>query len=657
MPKRPAQHVTRSESTRAFISAVPAAWVCHERTEDYGIDVDVEIFDGEATGLNFATQVKGEASLRGKPKVRVKRSTWNYWRSQAVPVLVVLWDRRSGDMYWEWSYRFDPEDAHSDTRKLTLHFPSSQKWDSATPAALTSAVEAYRAWSSPLAHLPLSVVTRGSHGVGGVKAGSLLAALRRRLNGFGNVVEVRSEPRGPLYFEVDLRSDDTVVTIAGGGRLHLHHDQIQDADLDLIELERFTDQVAADLVLGLSYHLANVGLTAESAELAASATSDATIVLHPTSGASLIALLGSGGRVADALDLLQRIVIEGRPEGVWFAFEALQDVGHTSPEVRDAVVHRLIDWAYMHIAAGDPRHQAAQYVYNASTFLRQADPQRASELLLQAASLDESYRERSYWWRELGGTRFLEGMFEEAVKCYETALEMGDALAGPTLADALMRSGQYRQALTRWTESGTSTHPEWRLSHRALRYLVQRTGIEVQARDSDAAQALVNNGQFEEALRADLLHGEALYRLARETLRQPEDAPGVDLAIATAALEPRAAIAWVLAMGVTAVHDPDLYTDVAHEARRYCGDEIVAMLLESVPDDAETSEEHLELASRIFDEVPQEEWMLPVVRLTSAGSPDYLIADRNTGEILDRTGQPVRFGGDVVPENETDHDW
>jgi hypothetical protein len=234
---------------------------------------------------------------------------------------------------------------------------------------------------------------------------------------------------------------------------------------------------------------------------------------------------------------------------------------------------------------------------------------------------------------------------------------MGDPLAGPLLADALMRSGQYRKALNGWTEARTDAHPEWRLSARTLAYLVERTAIEEQARDPDAAQALVDAGQFEEALRADLLHGEALFRLARADSQPLEGDPSVDLAIASAVLQPWVPIAWVHAMRVAAVHDPDVYADVAHEARRYCGTEITAMILESVPDDAEDREEILDMANRIFDDVPDDERLLPVVRLTTPGSSEYLIADRNLGQILDRSGQPIRFSDNDDDEIEPDRDW
>ena len=95
MPKRPRSHQIEGASNRAFENALPPAWVPREQRPDSGIDYTVEVFDGDdSTGRIFNAQLKStdESDLeRALGSVRFKRETADYYRSLAVPVLMVLY--------------------------------------------------------------------------------------------------------------------------------------------------------------------------------------------------------------------------------------------------------------------------------------------------------------------------------------------------------------------------------------------------------------------------------------------------------------------------------------------------------------------------------------------------------------------------------------
>src|SRR5690606_37749940 len=107
MPRRPRQHDLETASLRAFMDSLPDEWVAQERDHDYGIDLDVEVFrDGAATGIVFGVQVKSSEDVHGSPAVSIKWTTANYWSAQTNPVLVALWDRATGSLWWHWWHRF-----------------------------------------------------------------------------------------------------------------------------------------------------------------------------------------------------------------------------------------------------------------------------------------------------------------------------------------------------------------------------------------------------------------------------------------------------------------------------------------------------------------------------------------------------------------------
>jgi len=107
LPKRPQEHVIGDQGSRILQGALPAAWVYRdlEGKGDYGIDAEVEIFDGETpTGLSFRVQLRSHGSCPwsgvGEYVQPVEVSTRNYWRLQTSPVVVVVCDVGSGLAYW-----------------------------------------------------------------------------------------------------------------------------------------------------------------------------------------------------------------------------------------------------------------------------------------------------------------------------------------------------------------------------------------------------------------------------------------------------------------------------------------------------------------------------------------------------------------------------
>jgi hypothetical protein len=94
MPRRPENHRKEEASERAFRQEAPDGWLIRRVDNDYGIDLEVELFDGDAaTALTFKVQLKAKRVARGKPLSKsVAMSNLNYWLAHDVPVLVVLYD-------------------------------------------------------------------------------------------------------------------------------------------------------------------------------------------------------------------------------------------------------------------------------------------------------------------------------------------------------------------------------------------------------------------------------------------------------------------------------------------------------------------------------------------------------------------------------------
>jgi hypothetical protein len=153
-----------------------------EPSEDYGIDVEVEVFKGgKATGLTFKVQSKG-TNTPGSLTRQVKRKTINYWRRLDVPVLVVLWDKSLGLRY-RWAHTIGMARPIDDgTKKISIRFDSSDVVDSAFVAGLPEFLEKYRSIKRGDIEPPLTI-SLNVEGDSGVNEGALRAEVQRFLAG------------------------------------------------------------------------------------------------------------------------------------------------------------------------------------------------------------------------------------------------------------------------------------------------------------------------------------------------------------------------------------------------------------------------------------------------------------------------------------------
>ncbi|RUX98437.1 DUF4365 domain-containing protein, partial [Mesorhizobium sp. M7A.F.Ca.CA.004.04.1.1] len=91
MPKRSRSHQLEAESIRRYEQALPSRWVCRRKDEDYGVDLEVEVFDDrdEATGLIFLVQLKATDDPTEALSVAMKMDRLLYLGSLDCPSIVV----------------------------------------------------------------------------------------------------------------------------------------------------------------------------------------------------------------------------------------------------------------------------------------------------------------------------------------------------------------------------------------------------------------------------------------------------------------------------------------------------------------------------------------------------------------------------------------
>lgn len=601
MPQRPRQHELESASVRAFSSMLPPSWTDQPRTDDYGIDRDVEIFEnGSATGLRFGVQLKSVESVKRNPSVRIRLSTLQYWRSQADPVLLLLWDASTGRAWSIWQHQIDTYGLKPGAKAITVKFSEPHLWDDSTHAQWRFEVEAWRARAVSSRHLPLPLVCVGSGSIGPLSAGRIVQAVRRYARAHSRIFAL-GDKSSPLRVTVRIQPETTIVELSGAPSNVIHHENTPDIPSSM--QPRIEGDMAATAMLAVAMQLHRVNLHSEAAHVIASIADDCD-QLHGQALYDAIAILGLAGDYATSEKILDR-ARRVDPRGVFPGVMAL--ALHSDSEGADAAALRMYSrWAEEEEARGHSA-EAAREIYNCALYVGSAPARLA--LLEKSAALDPGYRLRDYWWKDLGGALFLCDRFEESATAYETAVKLGaDPWVSRLRGDALLFAGRYADSLKELDEALVSVEArdaEYRLKARAFGYVSRMQGVEAQARSPQAARSVVFAEDHEKtedplraieaALRLDLLCAPALYYLGHHRLDAGERA--VELLLSAALLDPTFPQLWLIVFHVVGEVEPDWYEDVVRCAKRFAGEQILDYLWER--DEADLAEE----TRRLFDEI------------------------------------------------------
>lgn len=156
MPIRPRPHQLEEISRRRFRESIPPAWVVRDKSDDYGIDVEVEIFENsKATGLIFYVQLKATDDSSKKQKVSIKSSTLVYFRNLDIKTIIARYCSNDDTIFWRWSDHI-PE-TQNEKRSLTLHFRDDDQWDSDSPEQIKDALTHWRRVKNHPVNAPVSI--------------------------------------------------------------------------------------------------------------------------------------------------------------------------------------------------------------------------------------------------------------------------------------------------------------------------------------------------------------------------------------------------------------------------------------------------------------------------------------------------------------------
>jgi hypothetical protein len=130
LPQRPRQHVLEDESRKFVKSVLPPEWIVTDISNDYGVDLDVEIVEQTyVMGVHFSMQLKSTDDVKitkaGFISFSCRTSTLRYFLEKVEHIVFLVYDAKNQVGYWIWIKDY-----------LTNDLAKNKKWKKQTTTTI-----------------------------------------------------------------------------------------------------------------------------------------------------------------------------------------------------------------------------------------------------------------------------------------------------------------------------------------------------------------------------------------------------------------------------------------------------------------------------------------------------------------------------------------
>ncbi len=541
MPSRPRSHQIEAESKRQFASILPSRWVFREANPDYGIDGQIEVFDGnnKATGLMFLAQLKGtdEPHLNDALAIHFKLDTLAYYRKLDLPVMIVLFHAPTQQFFWKWAHEVDTYYAERGQEYITVRMSTDAVWRAETLSVIEKDLTEFREVRSPSIHFPQTFsVISAEDGFHGTPRAALEAALIEAAMDVSDLVRLSSKNPPGAHPAIVIDNTKFVVNLSGLTSLTFHTESYP--------AEFVTTKLPHDILTSVALVLGRAGHYNLAAQIACRHLDKSSLLGTPEIFFQVLRAIAKGRRLTDGLRLAEVLLKpETLPLAQMLIVPALMRGGAPLSASENEYLRYLMKQIIERLEVDGRKEQAATAHYNLGNHLRaQRGPHDRAALrhYRLAARCDPLYCQRHYFWREVGGILFGLGRFAFSARAYDKAIRLGGEKECMALrADASMFAGRYAEAhqlFREYVHGNVDTEDaEWHLKSFALDEIIKSLGLENQNRDQASARRLASvvalsprdaEVSLNEALRFDALCALAWFNFAvnAHAQRKPDDA-------------------------------------------------------------------------------------------------------------------------------------
>lgn len=561
MPKRPIQHILEDESRTKFSEIIPSKWVVRDKDKDYGIDVEVELFDseGDTQGMVFWVQLKATASESEDEilNVDMKIDTLMYYRKLDIPVLLVRYSRKKNSFYMKWVYNVDFFKIKEEAKTLRIKFSEEELMTKKSYVLIENRLEKIKTITSGKFTFPLPYfIDFKKEKVKGVFAGIIKTQLRKSLQEYSELLTYEKFMADSFVQISFLNNNELKIEISGLAGCSFHNIESRSDN-------GFIDEITKDIMLGLATSMTQIGQLEYCGRIVFSHNLQNRLLEKTELLENLLPALFSTSYFEQVLDLISELIDSdvNINIGLTTSFNLLLNYN----KYDEQRLNKIEQFHLKRIAkqkkesnnslTGISHYNLGNHYRNRYMFVESINHYNI------ARRLNPIYINQHYFYSEVAGVLFLSSKYKLSSEYYKKSIELGgENLNHALYGDALMFSGNYEkahEAFQTYTELEEKPTDEYVLKEILIKRLISCNGGKMQNRNQEKANKLADLGnllskpkrikRLEEALNCDLLSSKAWFTLGS---LQANENKGVDAALSftmAAIFEPSNIGAWVSA--------------------------------------------------------------------------------------------------------------
>ena len=484
MPIRHSTHELEDASKRAFERLLPLKWVTRSKQPDYGVDLEVEIFNdsGEAAGLLFYVQLRATDSESLNPTLRIELDQLRYFKSLDIPTLIVRYSRVKDEFHAKWHFLINPTDAEQNQQTMTLHFSGPDLLSAESISAIGRTIAARRGLQGHPPTAPLQIKLDASS----LESEDRYTIERALENVVGATRCLRPyEPGASFHIDISARAEECRIGI----------DLLGSLTFELKAYEK--DEIALMLVYGLAALLQKLDLPTHAEAMARSA-----LMTQEPSHSQFVALGACRALLNDPRAMVELAILNKLHESQHIEYAILCGflmTSHANPVDSKIAAERLF------FAAAAAAHANGNAGGEASAYYSLGNLARSDHSFFQsiifynkARKISREYEERVYYIQELAGSLYLSRKYQIAARLYSVSINIGDNhISDMRLGDSLLMAGKATVANSVFLSASENAMDSWREQTAAVyvwlsRRLSQRFGNNVPVQQKAASDKLAN---------------------------------------------------------------------------------------------------------------------------------------------------------------------
>lgn len=433
MPKRPRAHQLEDLSKTVFKKSLPPEWVARDKSHDYGIDLEVELFDddGASTGLMFFVQLRATDSEKRASYLDFNIEQIEYFKSLDAPTAVFRYHHPSQTFRWKWYFNFDLAGVGKQQQSLRVKFDDKDVWGEQSAVALRRTLDTLRRIRT---HHPSERVL-----VNGVSTAANPTAKYQLDRAIDDAIALVSV----LAHDTNLSQGIVASVTLEPNVLRLAIDQLSSVTFEIGESTAAS--LKQDILFGLcllfSRHRMNQHATAIAIALSATAAKhNSRFLVAEVAGAIPGAMASAKFAIANNLHQDQ--------DHASLSFVYSLIANRRDDKARGAALDFFLQASAKHELARGNNSAAAASLYSLGNYYRSNHQTRlAVRHYHKAKKLYPSYIDKRYFVFELAGCLFLQRRYKCALELYRRSIpNEPSAIERLCFGDALLFSGQIADA-------------------------------------------------------------------------------------------------------------------------------------------------------------------------------------------------------------------